>query len=136
MLAPVAPYPDDLLDQVLMASTYPLEVVEADRWVKANSALTGDALADALEGTALGPEREVARKQPDRVGDDVGEARLHAFIGQQDAVMATVQKLRAKADAQGSLKTPAEQLRRDERFHADRGAWVDDPVHRRGVLEP
>ena len=49
MLAPVAPYPDDLLDQVLMASTYPLEVVEADRWVKANSALTGAMSSSAGE---------------------------------------------------------------------------------------
>jgi hypothetical protein len=51
LLAPIALYPDPLLAQILMASTYPLEVVEAARWVgdPANRALTGDALANALQ---------------------------------------------------------------------------------------
>src|SRR5262245_12243099 len=49
MLAPVALYPDSLLTQIFMASTYPTEVVEADRWVKENPDLKGDALATELE---------------------------------------------------------------------------------------
>ena len=49
LLAPIALYPDSLLAQVLMASTYPLEVVQADRWVKQNESLKGDALTAALE---------------------------------------------------------------------------------------
>jgi S-formylglutathione hydrolase FrmB len=49
MLAPIALYPDDLLAQVLMASTYPLEIVEAERWAKHNEQLKGDALAAALQ---------------------------------------------------------------------------------------
>ena len=49
ILAPIALYPDDLLSQVLMASTYPLEVVQAERWQKQNKSLKGDALAQALE---------------------------------------------------------------------------------------
>ena len=49
MLAPIALYPDDLLVQVLMAATYPLEVVQAARWVQANPNLSGDQLAAALE---------------------------------------------------------------------------------------
>ncbi|MFH0787260.1 MAG: DUF3300 domain-containing protein, partial [Pseudomonadota bacterium] len=49
MLAPIALYPDDLLSQVLMAATYPLEVVQAARWVQANPNLRGDQLALALE---------------------------------------------------------------------------------------
>ena len=48
MLAPIALYPDVLLSQVLMASTYPIEVIEADRWVKRNPELRGEALDDAL----------------------------------------------------------------------------------------
>lgn len=48
LVAPIALYPDALLSQVLMASSYPLEVVEADRWVKANPNLTGKALDDTL----------------------------------------------------------------------------------------
>jgi hypothetical protein len=50
MLAPVALYPDQLLAQLLMASTYPLEVVQAARWVKSNPGKTGKALEDALQG--------------------------------------------------------------------------------------
>ena len=49
LVAPIALYPDPLLAQVLMASTYPLEVVQADRFAKANKSLTGDKLTDALD---------------------------------------------------------------------------------------
>ena len=49
ILAPVALYPDSLLAQVLMSSTYPLEVVMADRWVKQNKNLTGDKLIEAAD---------------------------------------------------------------------------------------
>jgi hypothetical protein len=49
ILAPIALYPDSLLAQILMASTYPLEVVQADRWAKQNTTLKGDALTAALE---------------------------------------------------------------------------------------
>src|SRR5262245_30721967 len=49
LVAPIALYPDTLLAQVLMASTYPLEVVQADRWAKANKGLKGDALKAAVD---------------------------------------------------------------------------------------
>src|SRR5512136_3026279 len=49
MLAPIALYPDDLLSQILMASTYPLEIVRAARWTTQNKNLKGDALTQALE---------------------------------------------------------------------------------------
>src|SRR5262245_66049342 len=49
LVAPIALYPDPLLAQVLMASTYPLEVVQAERWAKANKSLKGDALTAALD---------------------------------------------------------------------------------------
>ena len=55
LLAPVALYPDDLLAQVLMASTYPLEIALADRWAKANPSLKGKALEDALQGQTWDP---------------------------------------------------------------------------------
>jgi hypothetical protein len=51
LLAPIALYPDALLSQVLMASTYPLEVVEADRWRSKNPDLTGERLDEALKET-------------------------------------------------------------------------------------
>src|SRR5262245_4786903 len=55
VLAPVALYPDPLLSQIFMASTYPLEVVEADRWVEKNASLKGDALTRALEAQPWDP---------------------------------------------------------------------------------
>ena len=55
MLAPIALYPDDLLAQMFMASTYPLEIVEADRWVKANPNLKGTQLANTLEKQTWDP---------------------------------------------------------------------------------
>src|ERR1700750_609812 len=55
LLAPIALYPDSLITQMLMASTYPLEIVQADRWVKANKDLKGDALAKELEKQTWDP---------------------------------------------------------------------------------
>src|SRR6187551_3382369 len=49
MVAPIALYPDPLVTTILMASTYPLEVVQADRWLKANPKVTGAALDEALK---------------------------------------------------------------------------------------
>ena len=60
LVAPIALYPDSLIAQILMASTYPLEVVEAARWVKANPNVKDKALEDAMQKQNVGPEREVA----------------------------------------------------------------------------
>ena len=49
ILAPIALYPDPLISQILMASTYPLEVIQADHWAKQNAKLKNDALTKALE---------------------------------------------------------------------------------------
>lgn len=114
MLAPIALYPDSLLTQMLMASTYPLEVVQGDRWVKANKNHKGDALTKALEAQSWDPSVKSLVNFPPvlammsekldltvKVGD--------AFIGQRKEVMATIQKLRAKAHENGNLKTTSEQ---------------------------
>ena len=110
MLAPIALYPDSLLAQVLIAATYPGDVTEADRWVKANASLKGDALNQALEQVqwdesvkALAPFPEVLdmlAKQSDWT------ARLgEAFMTQQADVTASIQRLRQKAYAAGNLQT-------------------------------
>lgn len=49
LVAPIAFYPDTVLSQVLMVSTYPLEIVQAARWVKANPKVKGDAALKAVE---------------------------------------------------------------------------------------
>jgi hypothetical protein len=115
MLAPIALYPDSLLGQVLIASTYPLEVVLADRWVKQNKNLKGDALNDALDRQnwdasvkALVPFPEVLSMMSEKTEwtQNLGDA----FLSQQDDVMDTVQKLREKAYNAGNLKTTEQQV--------------------------
>jgi hypothetical protein len=114
MLAPIALYPDELLVQVLMAATYPLEVVQAYRWVQANSNLNGDPLAVALEQRNWDPSVKslvnfpsVLQMMNDRL--EWTQKLGDAFLAQKDQLMATVQELRQKAEAQGSLRTTSEQ---------------------------
>lgn len=114
MLAPVALFPDALLSQVLMASTYPLEVVEADRWVKKNAGLEGDALDEALVDKEWDPSVKSLCHFPSilsSMSDKIAQTtRLgDAFLAQQDDVMAMVQELRAKAREAGNLKSTKEQ---------------------------
>ena len=110
ILAPIALYPDDLLSQILMATTYPLEIVEADRWVKKNKSLKGDAAAKALEKEDWDPAVKSLINLPDVLGMlseklDWTQKLGDAFIGQQKEVMDTVQKLRQKAKDAGKLET-------------------------------
>ena len=108
MLAPIALYPDVLLSQVLMASTYPLEVVEASRWSQANPGLEGDEAVRAVEDMGWDPSVKTLVGFPDliqlmdenltwtrRLGD--------AFLIQEEQVMETIQILRSKALETGNL---------------------------------
>ena len=110
ILAPIALYPDSLLAQILMAATYPLEVVQADRWVKQNRNLPPEALNDALDRQNWDPSVKALVPFPDvlsmmserldwtqRVGD--------AFLAQEADVMDSIQQLRAKAYAAGNLRS-------------------------------
>lgn len=114
LLAPIALYPDDLVSQILMASTYPLEVVQADRWVKKNKQMKGDALAKALEKESWDPSVKslvgfpsilAAMSEKLDLTTKVGDA----FLSQQKDVMDTIQMLRKKAYDAGNLKTSKEQ---------------------------
>jgi Protein of unknown function (DUF3300) len=114
LLAPIALYPDSLLTQVLMASTYPLEAVQADRWVKQNKDLKGDALTTALEKQQWDPSVKSLVNFPQVLAMmseklDWTQKLGDAFLAQQGDVMDTVQNLRAKAQEQGNLKTTKEQ---------------------------
>lgn len=114
LLAPIALYPDDLLAQTLMAASYPLEVVEAARWSKDNPSLKGAAALAAVKdkGWDVSVTSLVAFPQvlammnsqldwTQKVGD--------AMIAQQSDVAASIQRLRAQAQAAGNLKTTAQQ---------------------------
>ena len=115
ILAPIALYPDSLLTQVMMASTYPLEVVEAARWAKKNKDMKGDALAKALEAQPWDPSVKSLVNFPqvlDMMNEklDWTQKLGDAFLAQQKDVMDTVQNLRKKAEASGNLKTTKEQV--------------------------
>ena len=114
LLAPIALYPDSLLTQVLMASTYPLEIVQADRWAKQNKNMKGDALAKALEEQPWDPSVRSLVNFPDVLAMmseklDMTQKLGDAFLAQQKDVMDTVQNLRKKAETSGNLKTTEEQ---------------------------
>jgi hypothetical protein len=117
MLAPIALYPDTLLAQILMASTYPLEVVEAQRWLqnRQNAALRGDQLAAALMAQPWDPSVKALVPFPHIVAmmdnnlqwtEQLGDA----FLAQQPAVMDSVQQLRQRAQVAGSLQSTPQQV--------------------------
>jgi len=119
LLAPIALYPDPLLAQVLMASTYPLEVVEAARWVKANPKVSGAALETAMARQSWDPAvksltavPQVVQQMSDNL--DWMQKLGDAFLAQQQDVMDTVQGLRARADTTGHLKTTEKQVVKTE----------------------
>jgi len=114
LMAPIALYPDALLAQVLMASTYPLEIVEASRWVKANPNLKDKALEDALQQQtwdpsvkSLGVFPQVLAMMNEKL--DWTQKLGDAFLAQQQEVLATAQALRKKAQDQGALKDSEQQ---------------------------
>jgi len=116
MLAPIALYPDDLLGQILMAATYPLEIVQADRWLQnpSNAALRGNDLAQALQPMPWDASVKSLAAYPQLLswmdnGLDWTEAVGDAFLAQQSDVMDSVQRLRARAQSAGTLSsTPQE----------------------------
>jgi hypothetical protein len=114
ILAPIALYPDSLVAQILMASTYPLEVVQAERFAKQNASLKGEPLTKALESQTWDPSvkslvnfPQVLTMMNEKL--DWTQKLGNAFLAQQKPVMDTIQSLRAKAQAAGNLKTTKEQ---------------------------
>ncbi len=114
LVAPIALYPDALVAQILMASTYPLEVVEAARWAKANPDVKDKALEDAMQKQKWDPSVKSLTAFPTVLAGMNEKLELtqklgDAFLGQQKEVMAAIQRLRSKADKAGNLKSSKEQ---------------------------
>jgi uncharacterized membrane protein YgcG len=114
LVAPVALYPDPLLAQTLAASTYPLEIIQLQQWMGKNKTLKGKALTEAVEKQNWDPSVQAMATFPDVVKlladsiawtSDLG----NAFLAQQADVMDAVQRMRAKANSAGKLKTSQEQ---------------------------
>jgi hypothetical protein len=114
LVAPIALYPDPLLSQVMVASTYPLEVVQAFQWLQRNPGLTGTALTQAVQQQNWDPSIQALMVFPDvikRLNDDVTWTTNlgNAFLAQQADVMDAVQRMRLKAQQAGKLgSTPQE----------------------------
>ncbi len=114
ILAPIALYPDPLLAQMFMAATYPLEIVEAARWSKANPTVKDKALEDAMQKQSWDPAVKSLTSVPQVLQQmneklDWTQKLGDAFLAQQKEVMATVQSLRKKAQDAGNLKTTEQQ---------------------------
>lgn len=114
LVAPIALYPDALLAEILMASTYPLEVVQADRWAVANKALKGDQLKAATDQQgwddsvkSLVATPSVLAMMSEKL--DWTQKLGDAVLAQQPDVMDAVQRLRAKAQANNKLTSTKEQ---------------------------
>ena len=114
LVAPIALYPDSLLSQILMASTYPLEVVAAARWSQTNPSVTGDALQSAMAQQPWDPSVKALTAVPQTLqmmNDklDWTQQLGDAFLAQQSDILDAVQRLRARADANGTLKSTPQQ---------------------------
>ena len=114
LVAPIALYPDSLLSEVLMASTYPLEIVEAERWVSANKNLKGDELKKAVGKQDWDDSIKSLVATPSVL--DMMSAKLDwtqklgdAVIAQQADVMDAIQRLRGKAQANNKLQSTQQQ---------------------------
>src|SRR6516165_4670976 len=107
LVAPVALYPDPILSQVLVASTYPLQVVEAERWLQQHSALTGKALADAAAKQPWDASVQAMVMIPDvlkRLSKNINwtNGLGNAVLSQQDGVMQAIQRMRQRAQQTGA----------------------------------
>jgi hypothetical protein len=114
LVAPIALYPDPILSQVLVASTYPLEIVEAERWLGQNSALQGKALVDAAAKQSWDASVQALVVLPDllkRLNQDITWTSDlgNIFLAQQEGVMEAVQRMRQKAQTNGALQSTKEQ---------------------------
>jgi uncharacterized membrane protein YgcG len=114
LVAPIALYPDPLLSQVLVASTYPLEIIQLQQWMAQHKDLKGDALTTAVQKEDWDPSIQAMAVLPDAVKQlaenikwttDLG----NAFLAQQADVMDAVQRMRMKAKNAGNLKSTEQQ---------------------------
>jgi Protein of unknown function (DUF3300) len=140
LVAPIALYPDDLLGQILTASTYPLEAVLAARWSAANPSVNGAALESAMQQQPWDPSIKALTSVPQvlaMMSDklDWTQALGDAYLSQPDDVAAAIQRMRLKAQAAGNLQATS-QLR-IRRVPAPRPIIIDGrPEPEYIVIEP
>jgi len=136
MLAPIALYPDALLSQILMASTYPIEVIEADRWLQRHSTLDDDDLDDALYDKEWDQSVKALCHFPavlSRMSEKISETTNlgNAFLAQEQEVMEMVQQLRTRAYQEGNLSST-----RQQKVIIEKEVIVIEPARSRVVYVP
>jgi hypothetical protein len=114
LVAPIALYPDPLVSQILVASTYPLELVEAKQWLQRNPGLNGPALTQGAQQQNWDPSVQALIIFPDLVTrltqDITWTTNLgNAFLAQQGDVMDAIQRMRASAQQAGKLQSTPQQ---------------------------
>jgi len=141
LVAPIALYPDPLLAQILAASTYPLEVIQLEQWLKRNPNLKDKALADAVAKEPWDPSVQTMAVLPDvvtRLSENVAWTTDlgNAFLAQQQDVMDAVQRMRAKAQSKGALKTTEQQKVETETVEGGKEVIVIEPANPQYVYVP
>ena len=136
LVAPIALYPDMLLSQVLAASTYPLELTQAEQWIESNPGLQGRALVDAAKQQNWDPSVQALVAFPDVLNTLTRDIQWttalgNAFLAQQAAVMDAIQQLRAQARSNGRLGDTQQQ-----RVVMDQGAIEIQPTDPQVVYPP
>ena len=129
LVAPIALYPDPLLAQTLAASTYPLELVLLEQWLLKNPTLKGKELADAVAKQKWDPSVQSMAGIPDVVKRLAGNISWttelgNAFLAQPQDVMQAVQRMRAKAQSKGALKTSQQQTVETQKVEGDKQVIV------------
>jgi hypothetical protein len=114
LVAPIALYPDPLLSQTLVASTYPLEVIQLQQWLTKNKDLKEKELTEAVKKQEWDPSIQAMAALPDVVKQLADNIKWttdlgNAFLAQQSDVMDAVQRMRKKAKEAGNLKSTEQQ---------------------------
>src|SRR5215831_15584116 len=114
LVAPIALYPDPLLSQTLVASTYPLEIMQLQQWLERNKGLKDQALVDAVSKQPWDPSIQAMAALPQvvkRLADDVQWTTDlgNAFLAQESDVMDAIQRMRVKAQSTGALMSDQHQ---------------------------
>ncbi len=141
LVAPIALYSDPLLAQTLAASTYPLEIIQLQQWMDRNKNLKGKALADAVAKQPWDPSVQGLVEFPDVVQRMAGNVQWttdlgNAFLAQQSDVMDAVQRMRAKAQGTGNLKTSAQQTVQTETVSSGKQVIAIEPANPEVVYVP
>src|SRR5438046_4417122 len=141
LVAPIALYPDALLAQTLAASTYPLEVIQLQQWMARNKDLKGKALADAVAKQPWDPSIQSMVMFPDvvqRMADNIQWTTDfgNAFLTQESDVMAAAQRMRAKAQGTGNLKTSAQSVVKTETVPSGNQVITIEPANPDVVYVP